>query len=55
MAIFYPDGQEIDNNTDPNDSDDPGAFVANLAHRYSFNSGAEIGRFSGRERRGAGG
>tara|TARA_B100000959_G_scaffold138493_1_gene145556 strand:+ start:8228 stop:11776 length:3549 start_codon:yes stop_codon:yes gene_type:complete len=39
---FSPDGQEIDNNTDPNDPDDPGAFAANLAHRYSFNSGAEL-------------
>ena len=40
---FYPDGQEVDNNTDPNDANDPGAFeFAVLAHRYSFNPGAEL-------------
>jgi hypothetical protein len=40
---FFTDGNEIANNTDPNDPNDPGTLTTvELAHRYSFTTGAEV-------------
>ncbi|MDA0810830.1 MAG: hypothetical protein O3C21_00340 [Verrucomicrobia bacterium] len=40
---LYPDGLEIATNTNPNDPNDPPPLtMAQLAHRYSYNAGAEL-------------
>ncbi len=40
---FFTDAEEVANGTNPNDPDDPGGFGdAQLAHRWSFTTGAEL-------------
>ena len=39
---FYADNVEIENDTDPNDANDPGPVTPSLAHRWSFTTGSEL-------------